>query len=147
MSTTTDTEAAVANCDKCGGKIIKSDGEYQCLNCGELWRSTAQKRDFFDSHKIEILKDVAVMGRTAAADKWRTSSGSLHGILKRWIGGTADAPLVTPAASIVVEIPEFPVFDNTWSDEVKLAWFDIYSVIIKAKRRAKNGSKQNDQGD
>ena len=116
----------VARCSHCGGNLLKEDGTRKCLQCGRTWRTIPEISEFYDSHKKEILADIADLGRVKAAAKWQIPDGSVSKILRRFLHQQGQENLPAPARSTNHQGPELPAFSNDWTPEVQIKWLEVY---------------------
>ena len=136
----------VAHCKHCGGDLIREDGVRKCLSCGREWKTLRQREQFYLTHQAEILADIARIGRPAAIEKWQIPSPTLAGLLRRWLHENKE-PSPTPAAHHSDNhLPDFPVFNENWSPEVKREWLETYRVVATKERKEGITSEQSNQG-
>ena len=114
-------------CSHCGGKLLKDEDGRKCLQCGRLWRTNSEVAEFYDSHKKEILADIADMGRPKTGKKWQIPSPSITGLLKRWLGEKPLGPKPAPERSDNHHGPELPAFSNDWTPEVQMKWLETWA--------------------
>ena len=116
-----------AKCTHCGGQLLKDPDGRKCLQCGRAWRTAPEVCKFYDSHKKEILADIADMGRGKAAAKWQIPSGSMGKILERFLHGKQSGQKPAPGISTNHHGPELPAFSNDWTPEVQIKWLETWT--------------------
>lgn len=115
-------------CTHCGGQLIRSEDGRKCLQCGRIWRTRPELCEFYDSHKKEILSDIADTGRPKTQKKWQLPSPTLTGLLKRWLHEKDSGPKKAPERSDNHPGPELPAFSNDWTPEVQIKWLEVYAA-------------------
>ena len=132
----------LARCKKCGGKIIRDDGDFKCLNCGYEWKTRWQKHEFYILHKEEIAADIKTLGYKGVKEKWRLSGSTLQAIKLRASLPTPGNNSPEPNAELVHVIPAIPAFDNNWDPSVQIAWLGTMERIYPKNRKGKKENQQ-----
>jgi len=120
-------------CRHCGGSLIYEDGERKCLSCGRTWKTLSELHRFYEEHKVEILQDIAELGRPAATKKWMIPASTLSLLLKCWFNLHDYPPSQIAAPGHNGKMPRLPAFSNDWPPEVQLAWLETYRDLAKKK--------------
>jgi len=75
-------------CLKCGGVMLKDNGDLSCINCGARTPGKPQKRsewhNHWESNKDAILQSYYSMKLYAFFKKWGLNSCTWQRLKKRW---------------------------------------------------------------
>ena len=114
-------------CPKCQGALVYSSGVKTCINCGDTPMSAGERQQWWRDNRKEIARDAVTIGVPATIAKWRIPK-QLIATLHR--GSPALLSKAAPAADPQgpeVHIPDLPDFKDSWTTEVQLKWFDIWT--------------------
>ena len=104
---------------------------------------SAEKHNYYEEHKVEIIADLLTYGRLATRKKWHIASpSSLFSLERRWLTPDQRARINSLASLVPAEqnghrvsgdgLPRFPEFSNSWEPEVQVMWFEIYAQLSGA---------------
>jgi len=106
---------------------------------------------YHEKHRFRLTAEYLILGDKNLKARWDIKDTTLTGLKKRW-----KLPVFTWPSEIGVpselrilarKFPKYPVFDNNWGGEVKVAWFNNYTRLLELNIEIEHLSSSPQGGD
>lgn len=116
-------------CPKCHTQMILEYGTWKCLNDSEEITSLVAKRQFYEEHKDEIIKDYQEKGSKYLTEAYGITSSTWFSLRKRWNVELMSRGTRPISVSANGDKPPLPAWSDTWPEAVQLKYLDILDSL------------------
>jgi len=138
-------------CPKCQGWMYLEESEYgvdwACLNCGKrisqqdmevIMNGQKDWQNLSADEKRQIAQEAKQKGTKQIAREKNLPMGTV----RAWVGvycRKPKQPTLKSSLGAKYGLPLLPPFDNTWTDQVKVKWFEVYLELAKLLKGEADG--------